>query len=255
MSEFVGNLLRPYALLQLLLVLALINLWRKRQESRRRLLLLTVPAVVLVLLSSPWFEYLVVGSLEWKNPPLPQRPEETEAIIVLAGGVGAPAPLFPKPQLRENTLHRCLLAAELYHQRRRCPIIVSGGRDPAGGGAPPYAQAMRDFLLALGVPGTDLLTEENSQNTYENAAECRKILEQRRLRKVLLVTDAIHMARACRCFRKQGIEAIPATCHHQAIFPPKGATDLIPELRSASNCEAALHEWLGIAWYWVRGRI
>jgi hypothetical protein len=63
------------------------------------------------------------------------------------------------------------------------------------------------------------------------------------------------MVRACRCFRKQGIEAIPAACNHQAIFPPNGAIDLIPGLRSASNCEAALHEWLGLVWYWVRGRI
>jgi uncharacterized SAM-binding protein YcdF (DUF218 family) len=241
--------------LQLFIVLALINLWRKRRESRGRLVVLTVPVVGVVLLSSPWFEYLLVGSLEWQNPPLPHRPADAEAVVVLAGGVGAPAPSFPKPRLREDTMYRCLLAADLYHQGQRCPVIVSGGRDPAGDGAPPYAHAMRDFLLTLGVPGEDLLTEENSHNTYENAAECRKILEQRGLGKVLLVTDATHMVRASGCFRKQGIEAIPATCHHQALFPPNAVDDFIPNVRSARNSEAALHEWLGLAWYWARGRI
>ena len=50
MYRTVVQLLEPYPLVCLLLALALLNLWRKRRETRRRLVLLTIPVVGLVLL-------------------------------------------------------------------------------------------------------------------------------------------------------------------------------------------------------------
>jgi uncharacterized SAM-binding protein YcdF (DUF218 family) len=49
---------------------------------------------------------------------------------------------------------------------------------------------MRQFMLDLGVPAAALLTEERSRNTRENAEMSAKLLRERGIQKVLLVTSA-----------------------------------------------------------------
>jgi uncharacterized SAM-binding protein YcdF (DUF218 family) len=49
---------------------------------------------------------------------------------------------------------------------------------------------MREFMLDLGVPAAALLTEERSRNTRENAEMSAKLLRERGIQKVLLVTSA-----------------------------------------------------------------
>src|SRR5207237_2675856 len=108
--------------------------------------------------------------------------------------------------------HRCLYAAELYRAAGHCPVVVTGGR-MNGPSEPSCAQVMRTFLTGLGVSEADITTEDDSQTTYENATNTRKLLEARGVRRVVLVTDAAHMFRAERCFRKQGLEVVPAPCN------------------------------------------
>lgn len=112
---------------------------------------------------------------------------------------------------------------------------------------------MRDFLGDRGIDEADLIVEDRSRTTHENAVECRRILESRRIRKVVLVTDATHMLRALGCFRKQGIEAVPSACAHRATQFPWGLSDFLPSVNAVPNHELVLHEWLGLAWYWLRG--
>jgi uncharacterized SAM-binding protein YcdF (DUF218 family) len=100
-----------------------------------------------------------------------------------------------------------------------------------------------------------VIVENGSRSTYENALESRKLLERRGIRAVILVTDASHMLRAVCCFRKQGIHVIPAACHHVATQYPWSLSAWLPDPASASLCVNAAHEWLGLAWYWLRGRI
>jgi uncharacterized SAM-binding protein YcdF (DUF218 family) len=114
---------------------------------------------------------------------------------------------------------------------------------------------MRDFLRDQGLSGADLIVEDQSRTTYENAVECRKLLEERRIRKVVLVTDAVHMFRALRSFRKQGIVAVPSACHHRATEFGWTIWDILPSAGAVGNHQRALHEWLGFVWYWAKGRV
>ena len=75
---------------------------------------------------------------------------------------------------------------------------------------------MRDFLVRTGIDPSGVVVEGRSRSTYENAVECGKLLRARGLRRVILVTEASHMDRAVRCFRKQGIDAIPSACRYRA---------------------------------------
>src|SRR5271166_5833333 len=117
MYRLLVDLAQPTVLLGLLSLLALANLWRKRRETRRRLLLMTVPLVLLALWCTPVVSYLALGSLEWAYPPLEERPNDAEAIVVLSGYARVLDPAGKQVELGEDTLYRCLRAAEVYHQR------------------------------------------------------------------------------------------------------------------------------------------
>jgi uncharacterized SAM-binding protein YcdF (DUF218 family) len=252
----VWNLCQPYPLLLLFIGLLLVRAWYKRWASRRQLLLLTVPFVLLVLLSNSAVAYLALGSLEWRYAPLDPRPADTEVIVVLSSTVAPAAGLRLRPELDDDGRVRCLHAAELYRQGPPCKVLVSGGSPDPERGVPSCAAVMRDFLIDVGVSPADVIIEDQSRSTHENAAACARILEERNLRKVVLVIDAVDMVRAWRCFRKQGVEAVPAPCHYRAAAGLRLTPELfMPNPGAIQACQRVAHEWLGLGWYWLRDRI
>jgi uncharacterized SAM-binding protein YcdF (DUF218 family) len=124
---------------------------------------------------------------------------------------------------------------------------------------------MAELLRALGVPEDAIVLEERSRTTWENGVEARRILAERGVTRVLLVTSAMHMPRSVGVFRAQGIEVVPAPTDFR-IVDLMPATSLNARLRralawtvpSASTLELSstvIHEWLGIIAYWLEGRL
>lgn len=97
--------------------------------------------------------------------------------------------------------------------------------------------------------------ETQSRTTYENAVESKRLLEQRGIGKVVLVTEAIHLPRGVGCFRRQGFEVVPAACQYRATRFELAPSRFLPNANAALNFQEVWHEWLGLAWYWLRGRI
>jgi uncharacterized SAM-binding protein YcdF (DUF218 family) len=253
MSSLLTGLLDPYRLLFLFLGVGIVNFWRRRRVPVGRLLLVTLPLAGLTVLSTPAIAHLSLGTLEWCYPPVEQRSKNAEAIVVLGGGMDPPDATRLHAEMDENTLFRCLHAAAVYRGGKPCPVVVCGGAIYGGKTTPPLAHLMRDFLRDQGVQDDDIIVEARSRTTHENAVECSKLLDQRRIRKVILVTDAVHMFRALRSFRNQGIQAVPSACHHSATEFEWTVMDFLPSANAVRNHQRAFHEWLGCAWYWVRG--
>ena len=248
------GLLKPYPLCLLLTAVALGYAWYREPGARRRLLWVTLPFIALVLLSLPALSYLELGSLEWHYRPLREPPARVEALVVLAGGIRTADEVRPRAEPDCDTAFRCLYAAELYRAAGGCPVLVSGGR-MNGPSEPSGAEVMRAFLIDLGVNGSDITTEDASQTTYENAANSQKLLEARGVRRVVLVTDATHLFRAERCFRKQGLDVVPAPCNYRATRFAWSVMDFVPSPDAAQASAEAFHEWAGTLWYWCTGRI
>jgi len=79
----------------------------------------------------------------------------------------------------------------------------------SGGGAPvSEAEVMRDLALLAGVPDAAVLCEPTSNNTVENAANTARLLRQRGLSRVVLVSDRTHLLRATLLFRLAGLEVV-----------------------------------------------
>jgi uncharacterized SAM-binding protein YcdF (DUF218 family) len=253
MYYVVAALLRPLEIAFIAILAGLSLIWR-RQPGRRARLVLTGGIVVLILLTLPITSYLALGSLEWRFPPLEQRPSDAPAIVVLAGSVRPADADSSRSAPGTDTLYRCLRAAEIY-RAAPCPLIVSGGKVHATEPGSPPADVMREFLLSQGVRSEDLIVEASSRTTHENAVETARLLNTRGIRRIVLVSDAAHLLRAVGCFRKQGIDVIPCGCRYRAMGRNGGPIDFLPDGSAAVGVEDAAHEWLGIVWYWTTDRI
>jgi uncharacterized SAM-binding protein YcdF (DUF218 family) len=177
-----------------------------------------------------------------------------QAIVILSGYLRPSDELRPWHELGKDSIYRCVLGAELYHQGEPCLVVVTGGIVTPYDSTP-VADAMVEFLVKLGINRDHIMIENESTSTYENARNVAKLLEPRGIGRVLLVTHATHLLRSEMCFRKQGIEIVPRGAYYRATRFRGSVLDFLPSASSAGAIDDVIHEWLGIAWYWVKGRI
>ena len=136
-----------------------------------------------------------------------------DAIVVLGGATRGDTHLSTFPDLNEQA-DRLVYAAALYHAGKAPVIVLSGGARP---GARPEAQLMKEILAVMGVPSRSIILERSSRNTYDNALYSAAILENKNIKRILLVTSAYHMRRAQAVFVKQGFEVVPAPTDYQLL--------------------------------------
>lgn len=124
-----------------------------------------------------------------------------DAAVVLGAAVwGAEV----SPVFRERINH----GVDLYRKGRVRKLIFTGAR--GNGGEPTESAAARRYAMRGGVPAADILIEEESHNTYENILHAKRLADARGLRKVLIVSDPLHMKRAVAMARDVGLEAEPS---------------------------------------------
>ena len=126
-----------------------------------------------------------------------ETPPETDAIIVLGAQVKPDG--TPSVQLE----YRLETALSAYQQLAR-PIVCCGGQ--AGTEPAPEGRVMADWLIARGVPQTDVYAETASGSTKENIINAVALLGGAPER-VLIVTSDYHVARALQIARDQGLQA------------------------------------------------
>jgi uncharacterized SAM-binding protein YcdF (DUF218 family) len=194
---------------------------------------------------------------------LPQANIPTADAIVVLGGATRPA-VSPRPWVEvAEEGDRVLYAAKLYREGKAPRIILSGGRvEWDGSNNLPESADMAELLKTMGVPETAMVQEPTSRNTRENAVNTKQIMDQQGIRKILLVTSALHMPRSLRIFQKLGIDAIPAptdflsTDHERENFQNTAESitlNTLPDAERLRNTTRALKEYVGIGVYWLRG--
>jgi uncharacterized SAM-binding protein YcdF (DUF218 family) len=220
--------------------------------ARRRRRAAWVGLILIFLWMWPPFAWLLSGSLEWFYPAAAMPAGDAQAIVVLGGATEPSNPSIPEPYVAWSTYQRCKHAAWLYHHWRAVPTIASGG---AGDSDVAIARLMRTSLEADAIPASSITTEEKSTSTYENGVFTAGLLRDRGIHKIVLVTQAYHMLRAEKVFRKQGLDVSAAPCAAYTAGFHLSIRDLFPSASALTANDNVLHEWVGLVCYKIMGRI
>lgn len=231
------NLLLPAAL-----GLLLQHRWRKA------IWISWVSLALLCVFSTRIGALLLTMPLETQSTPLSVVPSTAQAIVVLGGGRQSHAPEYGNNDVPGYiALARLQYAAHL-HRASGLPILVTGGKPD--GSVESEAEVMaRSLHDDFGV--ATRWQEQASDTTADNARLSAPILRNAGVQRVLLVTDAMHMPRAVRSFRAQGIEVVAAPT---VFFSSERLTlnDWLPGGEGLRRSNYALHEWIGALWYALR---
>ncbi len=175
----------------------------------------------------------------WLGAPLVEPADLVPAPVIVVLGAGIRSTGRLSATSRERVRHGvALLRAGLAGT-----LVLSGG--PRRPGRPPVAPALAALARELGAPPEVLQVEDRSSRTAENAAFVAALLGASDVREILLVTTPLHMRRARRCFERHGLRVHPAPIE----------TPADEESGRASLLSQALHEWLGLTYYRLRGWI
>ncbi|SFD05676.1 YdcF family protein [Massilia yuzhufengensis] len=244
----------PPASLFLAIAIGLL-LWRRWPRAGR--IVAGTGLAALAFLSTNAGAGFFVRPLERMTAPLlaPER-AGAQAIVVLAAGRLQQAPEYGGHDIPDYTgLARLRYAAHL-QRRTALPLLVSGG-DPSASaataaGKPRYAMADAMATALRGDFGVPVRwTEDRSRTTAENAHFSAALLRRDGVRRVLLVTDAMHMARSREAFQRAGLEVVDAP----TMFFGDQAKSLgawVPSAEGMRRSWYAVYELLGLVWYRLR---
>jgi uncharacterized SAM-binding protein YcdF (DUF218 family) len=218
--------------------------------GRRGRRLLWTGLIALFLVSWAPADWLFAQLLEWPYRGV-QRPEgAAQAIVILSSHVEPSSSTMPFVMPDEMTFARCRYGAWLYRHWRPLLTFVSGAGSNKDGS---YASAMAQLIQAEGVPKAEIMLEEKSRNTHENAAFTARLLREKGLHTIVLVVEADSMLRAEKCFQREGVTVIPAPFRHRTLG--YDLAELLPSWQAVRRNERTLHELGGLAWYKLRGWI
>lgn len=123
-----------------------------------------------------------------------------DAIVVLGCRVLGPF------ELSGAASRRVSRAAEAYHEGLAPRVIASGGKRWNGTSE---ASAFEEVLVRLGVPRAQIVREEHSLSTVENARFVARLVKSEELSRLCVVTCDWHMARARAAFAREGLSVFP----------------------------------------------
>lgn len=242
------GLILPPASLFLVIAIGLV-LWRRRPRAGR--IVAGTGLALLAFLSTIGGARLLVAPLEAMTAPLtaPER-AGAQAIVVLAAGRVRRAPEYGDRDIPDYiALARLRYGAHL-QRATGLPILVSGGGGDAGDRSYAEADGMAAALREdFGVPVKWL--EGRSRDTAENAAFSAAILRADGVKRILLVTDAMHMPRARAVFERAGLDVVSAP----TMFfgrQPLSIHAWVPGAEGMRRSWYATYEWIGLVWYRVR---
>ena len=150
-------------------------------------------------------------------------------------------------------------ALNLYHQGKIKKILITGESGYISDRGLHEASQFREVLISWGIPKGDIITEEKSRNTHENALETKKVIERSdfQFKKFLLITSGIHMRRAKGCFDQVGLicDTYSTDLHSDSNHTYYWDQYVIPNVDNFSAWEQLIKEWVGYLTYDIIGYI
>jgi uncharacterized SAM-binding protein YcdF (DUF218 family) len=212
--------------------------------------------VLVVVLTNPFISNRIFEAWEYE-PILPEQLHDTFDVGIVLGG-------FTEFDVQSNEIlnfgpaaNRLTDALALYKTGKICKLLITGGNGRLIGKNLAEADFVKPYLNAIGVPDSDIIIENRSRNTRENAVFTKKMLDTLLPEsKCLLITSAFHMPRAKACFDKIGFYCQPFPAHFMAEkIDMRPSAIFYPDREAFYNWQIFIKEWIGFMAYKFQGYI
>jgi|SRR6185312_449200 len=250
LSKLLAFIIAPVVWVAALLLWALFTKDARKKQKR-----LIITFVVFYFFSNSFILDEFMRPYETPAVSESALPGKYDAGIVL-GGMIAYDPTLVRPQF-SRAVDRLMQAVTLYRDGKIRKIFISGGSGSILEKNVLEAQILKDYLLKVGIPDSSIIVESHSKNTRENALFSKPLLDSlNKNGRYILITSAMHMPRAERCFEKVGIHTTPYSVDRFS-GPRKFIFDhlFIPTTGALDGWNVLLHEWLGFITYKISGYI
>lgn len=173
--------------------------------NRRRWTIIGVILVVVgfFVVATPWPTDVLAWPLV-RN----QSPKPADVIIVLGAGTRRGAdPLPTQAKLRTDK------GIELWRAGLAPTVMISGGKSKVTGLI--ESNIMAGYAIERGLTPDDIIPEEHSTSTRENAEESLKIMDAKKMETAIIVTSSYHTWRSCRVFQafSASVQCVAASVH------------------------------------------
>ncbi|WP_456419013.1 YdcF family protein [Thermovibrio sp.] len=242
-KKVIGNFVVLPGLFILIAALLFFLLLKNRLRAAKLLSFLLL--FLIYLFSTEPGRNLLLKPLEGKYPYPELEKVNCSYVVVLGGGVVSRSPSEGGlPAVRGATLERLYEAFKVW-KVKRIPIVVSGGRVTS---AFSEASAMKRVLVNLGVPPSQVIEEDRSRTTFENALYTKKLIGSR---PICLITSAYHMPRSVRMFEAFGFKVVPVPADYRVGDEGYDLFSFLPFPHYIQDSVAGYREWVGIIFFEV----
>lgn len=253
LSKIIDFILLPLAWIFFLLVLAYFT---KSQIIKNRSLGLIM--LILIIFSNSWFANQLYLLYEQPSISLSTHEKYTWG-IVLGGGMIRPNddPTLNKIYVGE-TADRFIQPILLYKAGKIKKILITGGNTSIGKfklDQGNETNQVKQLMVDLGVKPSDIFVETKARNTRENALYSAQLLKKYiKNEEMLLITSAMHMPRAIRCFEKVGFRVKAYSVDKKSSQNESGILDIItPSDYQVTKISQLVREIWGFLIYKIMG--
>lgn len=247
LSKIVNVFISPFIWFLVLLFLAL---FIKKKKLKR---LFTILLIFVLWFFSNSFIFDNVVRLWEVNPVQLSELDSSYEYGIVLGGIASYSEDYQRTFFTGST-DRIMQTLYLYKSGIIKKIVIVGGSYRILHKEHKEAEFLKEYLIHLGIPEEDILTETESRNTHENAENAAALLQSDLDKKMLLVTSSFHIRRAKGCFEKEGftVDVFPAQ-PMSSVGPFDPASLIVPHAGVFGGWNLMLKEILGYVTYKVSG--
>ena len=227
------------------IIILLIAAWLFKKRAVKRFCIILTFCIVILFGNQA---LLNLYAKAWQPAPVTISSLKEYSCGIVPGGFASPD--AEGDGYFNATSDRFIQAVKLYKLGKIKHLLISGGNGKTDDQNFREAAWVKNELLTFGVPDSVIFVEDRSNNTQENAANSKIILDSLHLPPpFLLITSAFHIPRASLVFRKAGVPVDIFPCNYTTGRGPFSFWDLIPDPSVISGWDAYLKETAGRLWY------
>jgi uncharacterized SAM-binding protein YcdF (DUF218 family) len=234
-SKLLSFLIKPTFWILALMIAGILN-------NKKRKLFSFCSLLIFFFFSNDFIFNTIVKAWEVPQISVTKFDKQYEAGILL-GGFSDYDYIKNKHNFKKEA-DRLIYTVQLYNQGIIRKIFISGGNGNLFNNNYKESETIKDFLIQNKIDSNDIIIENQSRNTKENAINSAKILDKKN--EYILITSAVHMKRSIFCFKNVGLKIIPFSVDNSMSFSSnKIEYILLPRSRVLENWEELIHEIIG----------